>query len=131
MMISEIAEQTNVSKFTLRYYEKIGLIPSVPRIGNGVRSYDEKFIRWIKLVQDLKDMGMSLENILDYFKLAKAGKDTSQVRKNLLVKTQQMLVEKIMILQKMSDDIDKQLDKYDDVLLPNTENLINHWNNNR
>lgn len=131
MMISEIAEQTNVSKSTLRYYEKIGLIPSVPRIGNGVCSYDEKFIRWIKLVQDLKDMGMSLENILDYFKLAKAGKDTSQVRKNLLVKTQQMLVEKIMILQKMSDDIDKQLDKYDDVLLPNTENLINHWNNNQ
>lgn len=36
-----------------------------------------------------------------------------------------------MILQKMSDDIDKQLDKYDDVLLPNTENLINHWNNNQ
>lgn len=36
MMISEIAEQTNVSKSTLRYYEKIGLIPSVPRIGNGV-----------------------------------------------------------------------------------------------
>ena len=54
-----------------------------------------------------------------------------KVRKNLLVKTQQMLVEKIMILQKMSDDIDKQLDKYDDVLLPNTENLINHWNNNQ
>ena len=128
MNISEIAMKTNISTETLRYYERIGIIPPVPRKANGIRSYDEKFIDWINLVQKLKDLGMSLEMIVNYFELAKLGDDTSSGRKALIQEIRENLLEKILHLQMTLQKIDYQLNNYDEVLLPETENTIYQWN---
>ena len=54
MTIGEISQEIGLSADTLRYYEKIGLLPNVPRDNSGKRNYDENFINWIKFIQTLK-----------------------------------------------------------------------------
>ena len=73
MTIKEVAERTGISADTLRYYERMGLIPPVPRTASGTRNYSEEFIDWITFVQQLKGIGMSLEAIVDYLELARQG----------------------------------------------------------
>ena len=103
MTIKEIAARTGVSADTLRYYERMGIIPAVPRTSGGVRNYDENFVEWVAFIQTLKGAGMSLEAIADYINLAKLGEQTCQQRKKIL---------------------DYQLMSYDTVLRPRTDSLV-------
>lgn len=73
MTIREIAAKTNMSTDTLRYYERIGLLPPVPRNAAGIRNYDEYFVNFINFIKKLKASGMSLEHIIDYIRLAEMG----------------------------------------------------------
>lgn len=50
MTIKEIAARTGVSADTLRYYERMGIIPAVPRTSGGVRNYDENFVEWVAFI---------------------------------------------------------------------------------
>ena len=95
MTIKEVAEKTGVSTDTLRYYERIGLLPAVPRKANGIRDYDEFFIHLVSFIQDLKSVGFSLEAILDYIKLAKLGEASSEARKQMIIEVQNILLNKI------------------------------------
>ncbi|WP_455630377.1 MerR family transcriptional regulator [Megamonas sp.] len=124
MTIKEVAEKTGVSADTLRYYERIGLLPAVPRKPNGIRDYDEFFIDWIAFIQDLKSVGMSLEAILDYISLAKLGEVSRKERKQLLVEVQHILLNKIKMLHTMVEKNNYHLEHYDDVLLPKTNKLM-------
>ncbi|WP_025681838.1 MerR family transcriptional regulator [Paenibacillus maysiensis] len=60
--IGEIAKLTGITAFTLRYYEKIGVLPK-PRRQDGKRSYDEQDLQYVRFIHGLKETGMSLENI--------------------------------------------------------------------
>lgn len=124
MTIKEVAKKTGVSADTLRYYERIGLLPAVPRKSNGIRDYDEFFIDWIAFIQDLKSVGMSLEAILDYISLAKLGEVSRKERKQLLVEVQHILLNKIKMLHTMVEKNNYHLEHYDDVLLPKTNKLM-------
>lgn len=84
MTIREVAAKTNMSTDTLRYYERIGLLPPVPRNAAGIRNYDEYFVNFINFIKKLKASGMSLEHIIDYIRLAEMGDATIQERKKLL-----------------------------------------------
>ncbi len=124
MTIKEIAARTGVSADTLRYYERMGLIPAVPRRAGGVRVYDEGFVEWVEFIQTLKAAGMSLEAIGDYIKLARLGEETCQQRKNLLAQAREALLQKIEALQTMARRADYELMSYDTVLRPRTDSLV-------
>ena len=124
MTIKEVAKKTGVSADTLRYYERIGLLPAVPRKPNGIRDYDEFYLHWIAFIQDLKSVGMSLEAILDYIKLAKLGEVSRKERKQLLMEVQHILLDKIKALYTMVEKNNYHLEHYDDVLLPKTNKLM-------
>ena len=124
MTIKEVAKKTGVSADTLRYYERIGLLPAVPRKPNGIRDYDEFYLHWIAFIQDLKSVGMSLEAILDYISLAKLGEVSRKERKQLLMEVQHILLDKIKALYTMVEKNNYHLEHYDDVLLPKTNKLM-------
>lgn len=124
MTIKEISARTGVSADTLRYYERMGIIPSVPRTSGGVRNYDENFVEWISFIQTLKGAGMSLEAIADYISLARLGAGTCQQRKKILAQARDMLLQKIEALQNMARVADYQLMSYDTVLRPRTDSLV-------
>ena len=127
MNISEVAKKTNISTDTLRYYERIGLIPPVPRKSSGIRIYDERFVQWIKMIQNLKSIGMPLEKIIDYMALARRGSTTSEQRRDLIEEIQSELRQKISSLQSMLSRTNYQLDNYEEILLPQTSELMQHW----
>lgn len=124
MTIKEVAEKTGVSTDTLRYYERIGLLPAVPRKSNGIRNYDEYFIDLIGFIQELKGIGLSLEAILDYIELAKLGKISADERKQMLKEVQNILLQKIKVLNAMVEKNNYHLAHYDNELLPKTEEMI-------
>lgn len=122
MTIREIAAKPNMSTDTLRYYERIGLLPPVPRNAAGIRNYDEYFVNFIK---KLKASGMSLEHIIDYIRLAEMGDATIQERKKLLAEARETLLDKINSLQLVAELADYQLRNYENLLQPETYALLN------
>ena len=125
MTIREIAAKTNMSTDTLRYYERIGLLPPVPRNAAGIRNYDEYFVNFINFIKKLKASGMSLEHIIDYIRLAELGDATIQERKKLLAEAREMLLDKINSLQLVAELADYQLRNYENLLQPETYALLN------
>ena len=125
MTIREIAAKTNMSTDTLRYYERIGLLPPVPRNAAGIRNYDEYFVNFINFIKKLKASGMSLEHIIDYIWLAEMGDATIQERKKLLAEARETLLDKINSLQLVAELADYQLRNYENLLQPETYALLN------
>lgn len=125
MTIREIAAKTNMSTDTLRYYERIGLLPPVSRNAAGIRNYDEYFVNFINFIKKLKASGMSLEHIIDYIRLAEMGDATIQERKKLLAEAREMLLDKINSLQLVAELADYQLRNYENLLQPETYALLN------
>jgi DNA-binding transcriptional MerR regulator len=60
--IGEVAEQTGITAYTLRYYEQIGVLPKATREG-GKRTYSESELRFVHFIHGLKQTGMKLEDI--------------------------------------------------------------------
>lgn len=124
MTIKEIAQITGISAETLRFYEKIGLIPPVPRTKGGIRDYNEYFVQWLAFIQQLKGIGMSLEAIAEYIELAKQGDSTYDERKHLIDEARQSLRIRIKSLRVLAKQADYQLANYDNSLFPETEMLV-------
>lgn len=62
VLIGEIAKQAQVAPSTIRYYEKIGIIPLAHRV-NGRRRYDLSIINRLKLIRSAQNVGWSLQEI--------------------------------------------------------------------
>lgn len=80
MTIKEAAKVTGITIDNLRYYERIGLIPEVPRNESGIRNYDEVTLSWIDFVMHFKKAGMPLESIREYVQLALKGEEKKPAR---------------------------------------------------
>ena len=99
MTINEAAALTGLSADTLRYYERIGIIPRVPRLPNGWRDYDAEAMRRINLALRLKAAGMPLKTVKRYIALDAAGEPARGERTRLLLETCEALDEKLKNLQ--------------------------------
>ncbi|CCK77667.1 MAG: MerR family transcriptional regulator [Oleispira antarctica] len=110
MNIKQFSELVDVSAYTLRYYEKIGLLKNIIRNSSGHRYFTQKDVEWIKFVKRLKDTGMSLETIGDYADLRHQGQSTSGLRMRLLEEHTELLKDKIDIetlhLNKLKEKIE-------------------------
>lgn len=85
MTIAEVSKKYGLSADTLRYYERIGLIPPVPRTPSGVRDYDEASCRWVELMKCMRAAGVQIEALINYVALVQQGEGTLRARKDLLV----------------------------------------------
>ncbi|MGH2460197.1 MAG: MerR family transcriptional regulator, partial [Chloroflexota bacterium] len=66
MTIQEVAEQTGVSAYTIRFYEKTGVLPPIRRRPNGIRQFTEADVAFLRFLVQLKQTGMSLEDIMEF-----------------------------------------------------------------
>ena len=124
MTIGEIAEKTGVSVTTLRYYERIGLLPAVPRNSRGIRVYDESFVSWLELIQNLKIAGMQLEEIIEYIELAKLGARSLPARARLLAEARENMQQKLRSLQEAMKKADDVLENFAECWEPLTNELV-------
>ena len=113
MTIGEVSKKYDISLDTLRYYEKAGLIPEVPRNKSGLRDYTEETCRWVLLAKCMRAAGMPIEALAEYVKLFKMGDETLLQRKELLLKNRAELEAKKADLQAAIDRLDQKLANYD------------------
>jgi DNA-binding transcriptional MerR regulator len=66
MTIQEVAEQTGISAYTIRFYEKAGVLPRIKRRPNGIRHFTEADVTFLRFLLQLKQTGMSLEDIMEF-----------------------------------------------------------------
>jgi DNA-binding transcriptional MerR regulator len=84
LTISEVAERTGLTRHTLRYYERDGLMLGVGRAGSGHRRYSERDLGWIELITKLRATGMPIREVRRYAGLVRAGDGTEGERLALL-----------------------------------------------
>lgn len=84
MKIGELAKRTGLSAHTLRYYERIGLLPHADRDSSGQRDYDASILIWIEFLARLKTTGMPIREMLRYAALREQGAATGPERRALL-----------------------------------------------
>ena len=112
MTIKEASQVTGVSADTLRYYERIGLIPPVPRNESGIRNYDEASIGWINFIKCMRGAGLPIEALIEYVALCKEGDKTEASRKAILIEQRDILQQRIDSLQKTLVKLNYKIDNY-------------------
>ncbi len=116
MTISEISEKYGLSRDTLRYYEKVGIIPPVHRTSSGLRDYTEEDCKWVELVKCMRSAGLSVEVLKEYVKLAQQGNETFSKRRELLVQQREQLVSQMQVIQETIDRLDYKIAFYDEAM---------------
>lgn len=112
--IKEVAEKFNISSYTLRYYEREGLIPSVQRNDNGRRVYTDTDLGWLQLVCCMRTTGMSISYIKNYVNLCTKGIDTLPERRNIMIEQKEIIKEEIRKYTELLELVDMKLDYYDE-----------------
>lgn len=111
--IKEVSEKTGISAYTLRYYEKEGILPSIERDKSGQRVYSDENIAWLEIVVCLKDTNMPLEEIKEIVRLSMIGDETIDERKQILLEHRKKIQNQIELLKKSMAKVDKKIAFYD------------------
>ena len=111
MTIAEVSRKYDISADTLRYYERIGLIPPVPRTRGGLRDYGEESCGWIQLMKCMRAAGVQIEALIEYVDLFQQGDATLDARKALLVEQRDQLVSRMAEMQASLDLLNQKIDR--------------------
>lgn len=114
MTIAEVSKTFGLTADTLRYYERIGLIPPVKRSSSGIRDYDEKDWNWVEFIKCMRGVGIPVEMLIEYVAMFRLGKETIAARKALLVEQRQQLADKIVAMQAVLERLDMKIDGYEE-----------------
>ena len=114
MTIKEVSEKYDISEDTLRYYERIGLLPKVPRKKSGIRDFDENSCKWIEFIKCMRSAGMRIEALIEYMNLFQEGKKTVTA-KNLLLEQRKILEEKRKDITKTIERLDYKISLYNEI----------------
>ncbi len=123
MTIAEVGKKYGLTADTLRYYERIGLLPTVNRNGSGNRDYTEEDCRWVHFIKCMRSAGLSIEVLIEYVSLFQSGNETIVARKELLIEQRRHIFEKIEELQETLSYLDTKIDGYEDHMLKFEEEL--------
>ena len=117
MTIAEASKKYDLSADTLRYYERIGLIPPVPRTKSGIRDYDEVSCGWVEMMKCMRAAGVQIEALIEYVALFQQGDATIDARKAILIEQREQLIERMADMQRSLDRLNDKIDRYDQGLM--------------
>ena len=124
MKIAEVSERYGISLDTLRYYERIGLIPPVNRDQGGIRNYTEIDLRRVDFIKCMRSAGLPIEVLIEYVALVQQGDQTIDARKEILKEQRRLLAARMEELQKTLDLLDHKIDVYENTLLTREKQII-------
>jgi DNA-binding transcriptional MerR regulator len=116
MKIAEVSREYDISADTLRYYERIGLLPAVGRDSSGNRDYQESDINWISFIKCMRKAGLSIEALIEYVEMFGKGDETIVARKELLLEQRELLQTKIDELNDTMSYLNTKIEHYDECL---------------
>jgi len=113
--IAEVAEKTHLTAYTLRYYEKEGLLPFVDRSDSGIRNFQDKDLEWLELICCLKNTGMSIKKIKEVISLYLEGDGTLDIRREIFICHREEVINQIAELEKNLDKINFKINYYENI----------------
>jgi DNA-binding transcriptional MerR regulator len=123
MTIAEVSEKLSLSHDTLRYYERIGLIPNVKRNKSGIRDYTEEDCRWVEFIKCMRSAGLPIEVLIEYVTLFQKGDETIGARKELLIDQREKLIARMEDMKKTLERLDYKIESYDHAVVQKEKNL--------
>lgn len=102
----------DISADTLRYYERIGVIPPVTRDSNGYRDFTDKDLNWVYFVKTLRKAGVTIEGLVDYGKLSQQGGETLEARKAILTDQLDEIKQRIEDLEEARDYLQYKVESF-------------------
>ncbi len=126
MTISEVSARYGLTPDTLRYYERVGLIPTVHRTASGIRDYTEEDCRWVEFVRCMRRAGLPIEALIEYVALFQRGDETIPARLALLSEQRRLLEARMEDMRLTLERLVFKIERYDSVLLPREQELATH-----
>jgi len=114
--IGKAAEITGMSAFTLRYYEKEGLLPFVERTTSGTRCFKESDFEWLSLIQCLKNTGMSIKDIKEFVGWCMEGEETLEKRLAMFLAQKKEVEARMTEFRSYLDKLDWKIKFYENAI---------------
>lgn len=112
MTIKEVSEKYDITQDTLRYYERIGMIPAVGRTSGGIRDYQENDLGWVELAICMRNAGLPVEAMIEYVQLYQKGDSTLAARLELLQDQLNVLLEQQKRTQETIERLEYKISRY-------------------
>lgn len=117
MTIAEVSQKYDITADTLRYYERIGLIPHVNRTSSGIRDFTEEDCNWVQFIKCMRSAGLSIEVLAEYVTMFQQGNSTIKARKELLIEQRRHLADRIEEMQETLERLDRKIEGYEERVL--------------
>lgn len=124
MKIAEVSERYAISADTLRYYERIGLIPPVQRNVSGIRDYCELDLRRVEFIKCMRSAGLPVEVLIEYIALVQQGDKTIEARKEILIEQRDLLANRMKEMQKTLDLLNHKIEVYENAVLKREKEIV-------
>lgn len=116
MTIKEVSEKYQITQDTLRYYERVGMIPPVPRTSGGIRNYGEDECSWIELALCMRRAGLPVETMIEYVRLFQEGDETIPARLQLLKDQKEVLLDQQEKISQMLHRLEYKIGRYEEAV---------------
>ena len=113
MNIAEVSKKYNLTQDTLRYYERVGLLPKVNRTASGIRDYTEEDCLWVEFIKCMRQAGLPIEVLIEYVALFQKGDETIEARKRLLIEQREQLIERLDEMNKTLERLNYKIAAYE------------------
>lgn len=117
MKIQEVSEKYSLSADTLRYYERVGLIPPVTRTLSGIRDYSDVDMLRVEFIKCMRGAGLPIEVLIEYMALLLEGDGTIEARKDILKEQREQLLARMEEMQKTLDILNHKIQVYEGKIL--------------
>jgi MerR family transcriptional regulator, aldehyde-responsive regulator len=124
MKIAEVSERYGISSDTLRYYERIGLIPPVNRSEGGIRDYLEIDVKRVEFIRCMRSAGLPIDVLIEYVALVQQGDQTIEARKEILKEQRDALAVRMQEMQKTLDILDHKIEVYENTVLKREQAML-------
>ncbi len=116
LTIKEVSEKYDIPSETLRYYERVGVIPPVTRTAGGIRDYSDTDIQWVENAKCMRAAGLPIEVIIEYLRLFREGDSTIKARLDLLSEQREILLKQYKQLEETINRLNYKISKYQEAL---------------
>ena len=123
MTITEVSGKFDIPQDTLRYYERIGLLPRVNRNKSGVRDFTEADCKWVEFIKCMRGAGLPIEVLIEYVSLFQQGDATIEARKHLFEEQRRLLLKKMEEMQKTLERLDYKIAVYEQTVIDKEKEL--------
>ncbi len=124
MKIAEVSERFEMTPDTLRYYERVGLLPPVHRKEGGIRDYNELDLRRVDFIKCMRGAGLPVEVLIEYMALVQQGDQTMEARKGILIEQRDLLAARMAEMQKTLDRLNYKINVYENALLKKEQEML-------